>query len=161
MAHDDEGHPEAADFLVLPALDVLDGRCVRLSQGRREAVTIDGGDPVAAAAGGVPVQVGGGLRTAEAVEAALDAGAARTIVGSAALAPGLGELIGFGERLVVAIDARDGRVVADGWTTETAVGPAELAHRCARAGVRRLLVTSTRRDGSLAGPDLPLLEEVL
>src|SRR5581483_5860088 len=196
MADDDEGHPEAADFLVLPALDVLDGRCVRLSQGRREAVTIDGGDPVAAAtrfvaegarflhlvdldgafsgsptpglvervvaaAGGVPVQVGGGLRTAEAVEAALDAGAARTIVGSAALAPGLGELIGFGERLVVAIDARDGRVVADGWTTESDVGPAELAHRCARAGVRRLLVTSTRRDGSLAGPDLPLLEEVL
>jgi phosphoribosylformimino-5-aminoimidazole carboxamide ribotide isomerase len=183
-----------ATFSVIPALDVLEGRCVRLSEGRREHVTIEGGDPEAAAtrfvsegaawlhvvdldgafsgsqtpglvervAGtGVPVQIGGGLRDADAVQAALDAGASRAIVGTAAL-DDVEALAGrFGERLVVAIDARDGRVVADGWVTETDVMPSELARECAAAGVRRLLVTSTRRDGSLAGPDLPLLAEVL
>jgi phosphoribosylformimino-5-aminoimidazole carboxamide ribotide isomerase len=183
-------------FLVIPAIDVLEGRCVRLSEGRREQVTIEGGDPAAAAsrfvadgaehlhivdldgafsgaptpgllqriveaAGGVPVQVGGGLRSAEAVEEALAAGAARAIVGTAALTA-LEALAGrFGEQLAVAVDVRDGHVVADGWMRETEVSAAELARRCAGAGVRRLLVTSTCRDGSLTGPDLPLLAEVL
>src|SRR6266545_3927713 len=107
-------------FSVIPAIDVLEGRCVRLSEGRREHVTVEGGDPVAAAArfaaegtrylhlvdldrafsgrpspdlvarvvaaaDGVPVQAGGGLRNAEAVESALAAGASRAIVGTAAL----------------------------------------------------------------------------
>jgi phosphoribosylformimino-5-aminoimidazole carboxamide ribotide isomerase len=183
-------------FDVIPALDVLEGRCVRLSEGRREHVTIEGGDPAAAAArfvgqgaarlhlidldgafsgrpspglveqvaaAGVTVQVGGGLRDAGAIQAALDAGAARAIVGTAALDPGaLTQLADrFGERLVVAVDARDGRVVAEGWVTETDVTPRQLAQACAEAGVRRLLVTATRRDGSLAGPDIDLLGEVL
>lgn len=183
-------------FQVIPALDVLEGRCVRLSEGRREHVTIEGGDPepaaarfvaegaewlhvvdldgafsgrpttglverVVAAAGSVPVQVGGGLRTEAAVSAALEAGAARAIVGTAALSQLEDLAEQFGDRLVVAVDARDGRVVADGWTTEAELTPAELARRCAGAGISRLLVTSTRRDGSLAGPDLPLLAEVL
>jgi phosphoribosylformimino-5-aminoimidazole carboxamide ribotide isomerase len=185
-----------ASFDVIPALDVLEGRCVRLSEGRREHVTIEGGDPAAAAArfvglgatrlhlidldgafsgrpspglleqiaaAGAPVQVGGGLRDDGAIQNALDAGAARAIVGTAALDPGeLTRLADrFGERLVVAVDARDGRVVAEGWVTETDVTPRQLAQACAEAGVRRLLVTATRRDGSLAGPDVELLGEVL
>jgi phosphoribosylformimino-5-aminoimidazole carboxamide ribotide isomerase len=185
-------------FSVIPAIDVLEGRCVRLSEGRREHVTVEGGDPAAAAAlfvaggarylhlvdldgafsgrpspglvervvaaaGGVPVQAGGGLRDAGAVESALAAGAARAIVGTAALDHQvLTELAGrFGPRLVVAIDARDGRVVADGWVSESRLSPGGLAGRCAEAGVERLLVTSTRRDGSLTGPDLDLLAEVI
>ena len=67
----------------------------------------------------------------------------------------------FGERLVVAVDARDGVVVADGWTTTSTVPAAELARGCAEAGARRLLVTSATRDGSLAGPDLGLLADVV
>ncbi len=185
-------------FLVLPALDVLDGRCVRLAGGDPRRVTIEGGDPteaarrfagegarylhlvdldgafagsptpglverVATAAGGVPVQVGGGYRTPGAVEAALAAGAARVVVGTAALSPSfLAEAAKrFGERLVVAVDARDGLVVAEGWTRSSGLAPAELARACAAAGVRRLLVTSASRDGSLAGPDLALLESVV
>jgi phosphoribosylformimino-5-aminoimidazole carboxamide ribotide isomerase len=107
-----------ASFDVIPALDVLEGRCVRLSEGRREHVTIEGGDPAAAAkrfvaqgakwlhvvdldgafsgrptpglveqvvTAGVPVQIGGGLRDIESIEAALESGAARTIIGSAPL----------------------------------------------------------------------------
>jgi phosphoribosylformimino-5-aminoimidazole carboxamide ribotide isomerase len=182
-------------FAVIPAIDVLEGRCVRLSEGRRERVTIEGGDPAEAAArfaaegaswlhvvdldgafsgqptpglvesvaaAGVPVQVGGGLRDPDAMQAALDAGAARIIVGTAALSIGTGSSLSrLGEKLVVAIDAKDGRVVTDGWLTETDVSPRELAESCAAAGVRRLLVTSTRRDGSLTGPDADLLADVL
>jgi phosphoribosylformimino-5-aminoimidazole carboxamide ribotide isomerase len=183
-----------ASFDVIPAIDVLDGRCVRLSEGKREHVTIEGGDPGAAAARfaaegatwlhvvdldgafcgrptpglvetvaavGVPVQVGGGLRSVETIRAVLGAGATRVIVGTGAL-DAVEELAArFGELLVIAVDARDGNVVVEGWETATDVTPRELARRCADAGVRRLLVTSARRDGSLAGPDLPLLAEVL
>jgi phosphoribosylformimino-5-aminoimidazole carboxamide ribotide isomerase len=187
-------YAEMANFDVIPAIDVLDGRCVRLSEGRRERVTIEGGDPAEAAAcfaaegarrlhlvdldgafsghctqglveqvaaAGVPVQVGGGLRSAEAIQTALDVGATRAIVGSAALGDVEAFAEQFGDRLVVAVDARDGLVVTDGWVSETGVIAAELARRCAAAGVRRLLVTSTRRDGSLRGPDLGLLSQVL
>jgi phosphoribosylformimino-5-aminoimidazole carboxamide ribotide isomerase len=184
-----------ATFTVIPAIDVLDGRCVRLSEGRRERVTIEGGDPAEAArrfaaegaswlhlvdldgafsgrptpdlvervaGAGVPVQVGGGLRDRDAIEAALDAGAARVVVGTAALSIRTGSSLSLlGEKLVVAVDVKDGRVVTEGWVAESDVSPRELAKRCAEAGVRRLLVTSTRRDGSLAGPDTTLLAEVL
>ena len=63
---------------------------------------------------------------------------------------------------MVAVDAKDGRVVTDGWVTrDRRLAARELAGRCADAGIARLLVTSTRRDGSLAGPDLELLTDVL
>lgn len=186
----------AGKFTVFPALDVLDGRVVRLSEGRRARVTVEGGDPVAAAirfaaagatwlhlvdldgaftgapdtalvervaAAGVPVQVGGGYRTLEAVAAAYDAGAARVVVGTAALDDGFVRACAarFGDRVVVAVDARDGEIRVDGWQTATDTTPELLAARCATAGIARLLVTSTRRDGTLSGPDLPLLEHVL
>jgi phosphoribosylformimino-5-aminoimidazole carboxamide ribotide isomerase len=186
-----------ASFDVIPAIDVLEGRCVRLSEGRRDHVTIEGGDPAHAAARfaaegahwlhvvdldgafsgrptpglvekvaapGIPVQVGGGLRDADAVQATLDAGAARAVVGTAAAGsgPGLALLAErFGEQLVVAVDAKDGRVVAEGWLAESGVTARDLALRCADTGVTRLLVTSASRDGSLAGPDLELLVQVL
>jgi len=183
-------------FIVAPALDVLEGRCVRLREGERERVTVEGGDPVEAAkrfaqegarilhlvdldgafsgrpsaglvervagAVDVPVQVGGGLRTLEAVREALEAGAARAIVGTAAVS---GEFLEraapLGERLIVAIDVKDGRVATEGWTDAAELTAVELAHRCAESGIARLLVTNTRRDGSLQGPDTELLAEVL
>ena len=185
-------------FEVIPAIDVLEGRVVRLSQGRREAVTIEGGDPVelarrfrdegakrlhlvdldgafngtptldlvervARAGGGLPLQVGGGYRTAEAIASALDAGADRVMVGTAALSPPFlaDATERFGSSLVVAIDARDGKVAVDGWTRTFETTPAAFAGDCSKAGVERLLVTSTARDGSLAGPDVGLLVDVL
>jgi phosphoribosylformimino-5-aminoimidazole carboxamide ribotide isomerase len=188
----------AEGFQVLPALDVLEGRCVRLRHGVREQVTVEGGEPevaaarfvadgarflhlvdldgafsgtataglverVVAAAGSVPVQVGGGLRTEDAVERALAAGATRAMVGTAATSPETLRALAarFGPQLVVAIDVRDGRVAADGWTRTAELDPAELARRCEAEGVERLLVTATRRDGSLEGPDYALLEELL
>jgi phosphoribosylformimino-5-aminoimidazole carboxamide ribonucleotide (ProFAR) isomerase len=67
----------------------------------------------------------------------------------------------FGDGVAVAIDARHGTVTVQGWTRSAELSPAELAGRCAAAGVHRLLVTSAQRDGTLAGPDMPLLESVL
>jgi phosphoribosylformimino-5-aminoimidazole carboxamide ribotide isomerase len=182
---------------VIPAVDVLEGRVVRLAGGRREAVTMEGGDPLALArrlasegaerlhlvdldgafsgvpslgllsavarAGGLPLQVGGGYRTLDALDAALAAGADRVMVGTAALSPTfLAEAAAkIGDALVVAVDVRDGRVAIEGWTRESELTAPELARRCAEAGVARLLVTATSRDGSLAGPDLDLLAQVL
>ena len=85
------------------------------------------------------------------------------MVGTAALEPGFLEDAAerFGEALVVAVDVRDGRVAVEGWTSSTEATAPELAARCASSGARRLLVTSTARDGSLAGPDLELLADVL
>ena len=115
-----------------------------------------------AQAASLPVQVGGGYRTLGAIAAALDAGAARVLVGTAALEPGFLARCAerFGDRVAIAIDVRDGRVAVDGWVREADLEATELARRCREAGVSRLLVTSTRRDGSLAGPDLELLAEI-
>jgi phosphoribosylformimino-5-aminoimidazole carboxamide ribotide isomerase len=189
--------PDPKSFEVLPAIDVLEGRVVRLREGRREEVTREGGDPVElarrfaaegatrlhlvdldgafsgrpslalveriATAGGLPLQVGGGYRSLEVAEAALAAGADRVMVGTAALAEGFLEEATprLGEGLVVAVDVRDGRVAVDGWTRTEELTGAALARRCAALGVPRLLVTSAGRDGSLAGPDLELLGEIV
>ncbi len=170
---------------------------MRLSQGRREAVTLEGGDPVElarryaadgaarlhvvdldgafdgapslglleaiASAVGLPIQVGGGYRSCATIEAALAAGADRVMVGTAALEPGFLQEAAerFADALVVAVDVREGRVAVEGWTSSTDVTASELAARCASSGARRLLVTSTTRDGSLAGPDIALLSEIL
>ena len=85
------------------------------------------------------------------------------MVGTAALSPGFltSAATRLGERLVVAVDAREGLVVAEGWTRSSSVPASDLARACAEAGVKRLLVTSATRDGSLAGPDLELLADVI
>ena len=183
-------------FEIIPAIDVLGGRAVRLAAGQRDAVTLEGGDPVELArrfasegasrlhlvdldgafsgvpsfalvervsrAGGLPLQVGGGYRTLQAVATALDAGAERVMVGTAALTPGFLEqaVERFGDSLLVAVDVRVGRVVVEGWTEESELTPGALAPRCSALGVARLLVTSAARDGSLAGPDLALVEDI-
>jgi len=188
----------AHKFDVIPAIDVLEGRAVRLCQGRREVITFEGGEPVAlarryaddgarrlhvvdldgafsgaptvgliarlVAADGPPVQVGGGYRTLDSISNALEAGAERVMIGTAALEPGFLEdaVDRFGAGIVVAIDVHEGGVVArNGWTTRTEVTASDLASRCVARGVRRALVTSTTRDGSLAGPDLALLERIV
>jgi phosphoribosylformimino-5-aminoimidazole carboxamide ribotide isomerase len=110
-----------------------------------------------------PVQAAGGIRSLADARALLDAGAARVVVGTAALAGrrALAELAaGLGEALVVAVDARAGRVASAGWEREADVAPEELAASCAEACVARLVCTAIERDGTLAGPDLGLLERV-
>ena len=107
------------------------------------------------AAGGVRVQFGGGLRTLDDIAAALDSGAARVVLGTAALAsPELlaAAVARFGlERVAAGIDARDGRVRVRGWQTETAVTPAALALSARAAGVTTVITTDIARDGVLTG----------
>ncbi len=111
----------------------------------------------------VPVQLGGGLRTIDAVERALEAGAARAILGtSAALDPGfLAEAVEqFHERIVVAMDVQNGHLMVDAWRKR---GPRleEAVSSLRDAGAPRFLVTSIHKDGTMDGPDLALYERVL
>lgn len=179
-------------MIILPAIDLKDGKCVRLRQGRADDVTVYGDDPAAQAkdwadqggselhvvdldgafagtpkhtevirriieAFGGPVEVGGGLRTPDALRAVLDAGAARAIIGSAALEnPAfLSEAVElYGDRIAVGIDARNGFVQTKGWVETTAVKATDLAVAVARAGVKTIIYTDTATDGMLGGPNL-------
>ena len=118
---------------------------------------------VVLAAAPARVQASGGIRSPADGERLLDAGAARVVVGTAAFSDE-GALERFvaalGEQLVVAIDVRDGRVAIGGWMQATAITVEEASERCRAAAVPRVLCTAIDRDGTLAGPDVDLLERV-
>jgi len=105
----------------------------------------------------VPVQVGGGLRTIEAVRAAMEAGATRVLIGTAAytdidfLDQAIAEL---DDRVVVSVDARDGRLAGAGWTEQTDIPIEAVIEQLGARGVRRFVYSSIERDGMLQGPDL-------
>ena len=179
-------------MIILPAIDLKDGKCVRLRQGRAEDVTVYGDDPAEQAKdwadqGGKelhvvdldgafagtpkhaevirriieafrgPVEVGGGLRTQEALRAVIEAGATRAIIGSAALEDpefltSAVEL--YGDKIAVGIDARNGFVQTKGWVETTQVKATDLAEAVARIGVKTIIYTDTATDGMLGGPNL-------
>jgi phosphoribosylformimino-5-aminoimidazole carboxamide ribotide isomerase len=185
--------------IVIPAVDVLGGRAVRLLRGDYDRVTETRGDPVElarawAAAGAhlihvvdldgaragervngavierlcravtVPVEVGGGLRTAEAVAAVLEGGAARAVLGTAALKDRrlLREVLEtWSERIVVGIDARDGYVATEGWREDSHMPATELAREVVALGARHIIYTDIARDGALDGPNLVALRQII
>ena len=106
----------------------------------------------------VPVQVGGGLRTEEAIEEMLGWGATRVVIGTkAATDPALVErlLARHGpEQMAVGIDAKDGQVAVRGWTEVFELTALQLAQRVKRQGARTVIYTDVARDGMLAGPDV-------
>ena len=106
----------------------------------------------------IPVQVGGGIRSAATARAWLDAGVERVVIGTAAVRdPGMVRDVcreHGSERVVVSVDARDGMVALQGWTEASEVSVLELARRMAGLGVVRLLYTDIARDGMLTGPDV-------
>ena len=115
------------------------------------------------AAGDVPVQAAGGVRSTGDALALLEAGARRVVVGTAAFAaagprPYVETLR---DRLVVAIDVRDGEVATNGWRRSSGLRVDEAVDRCVEANVPRLLCTAVARDGTLAGPDLDLVAAVV
>jgi phosphoribosylformimino-5-aminoimidazole carboxamide ribotide isomerase len=117
-----------------------------------------------AAAGEIPIQASGGIRSVADAEALLQAGAVRVVVGTAAFA-GESALQSFadalGERLVVAVDVKDGEASVAGWRASSGLSVDEAVLRCAEAGVARIHCTAVDRDGTLAGPDLDLLRRVV
>ncbi|MCR4424668.1 MAG: HisA/HisF-related TIM barrel protein [Firmicutes bacterium] len=108
------------------------------------------------------VELGGGLRSLEDLEAAFEAGAARAIVGTSAardLEFARAVCEEFGDRVMAAIDVRNGRVAVHGWTVDTAVTARYFARALAQAGMTHAIVTDIRRDGAMKGPNLePALE---
>jgi phosphoribosylformimino-5-aminoimidazole carboxamide ribotide isomerase len=112
----------------------------------------------------VPTQVGGGIRDMAAVDRLLKAGVERVILGTAAVEhPELVEEMcrRFGERLVVSIDARGGRVATHGWFKETELETVAFARAMVRLGVRRLIYTDVSRDGTLTEPDFTGIAELV
>lgn len=110
---------------------------------------------------GIPLQVSGGIRTPAAALAAIEAGATRVIVGTAAWASedAMSDFARqLGERLLVALDVKDGRVAVRGWVSSTGVDVGSALERCVDAGVERLHVTAVERDGTMRGPDLALYD---
>jgi phosphoribosylformimino-5-aminoimidazole carboxamide ribotide isomerase len=179
-------------MILLPAIDILDGKAVRLARGEFDRQTVYDQDPLDAAvrwvtagaralhvvdldgarsgepanlehvgritaAVDVPVQVGGGLRSAPAVRAALNAGAARVVLGTAAYrdVDFLDEVVAeHRDRVVVSVDVRGGRLAAAGWTEQTEIPVEAVIESLGRRGVCRFVYSNIERDGMLTGPDL-------
>jgi phosphoribosylformimino-5-aminoimidazole carboxamide ribotide isomerase len=115
---------------------------------------------VAGAAAPAKLQASGGIRSVEDALAILDAGAARVVVGTAAFPDPGPWADALGQRLVVALDVRDGIVRTAGWTEATGLTHERAVELCLEAGVARVLCTAIDRDGTLSGPDLGLVESV-
>jgi phosphoribosylformimino-5-aminoimidazole carboxamide ribotide isomerase len=116
-----------------------------------------------AEATGLPIQVGGGIRSVEAAERLLSSGIKYVILGSLALKD-TASLVMLQEkfspdRIIVALDNRDGKVMVEGWTSSTKLTLAEALETYAKLGVKTFLVTSITKDGTLSGPDLEPLGE--
>ncbi|MBC7342946.1 MAG: 1-(5-phosphoribosyl)-5-[(5-phosphoribosylamino)methylideneamino]imidazole-4-carboxamide isomerase [Clostridia bacterium] len=185
-------------MLVIPAVDLRGGKCVRLYQGSPDQEMVFSEDPVEVAAvwrdkgaqflhvvdldgafvGNpqntdiveriiaevqIPVQVGGGIRSVEAAQRILDLGAARVILGTVAITEPsvIEECVGrFGDKVVVGIDVRRGKVAVEGWGTTVEKTAADLAREVKSLGVGRVVFTDTRRDGTLRGPNLEALRQL-
>lgn len=199
MSSGDASPPQPARFEVIPAIDLLGGRAVRLTQGRYDEATVYADDPAGAArrfaahpigllhvvdldaarsgrrenaeairaivgaAGALPVQLGGGVRTLADVEAALALGVERVVIGTAALRdPPLVRDAArrFPGRIVVGIDARDGRVAVQGWLETSDARAPEVARGFEDAGVAAIVYTDIGRDGLLVGPNLEATAEL-
>lgn len=183
---------------IYPAIDIKDGKCVRLLQGRFSDVTVYGDDPVAMAKkwetlGGewihvvdldgalkghgvnaeiikrlcasvsVPVQTGGGIRTMEDIEAKLQCGIRRVIIGTKAVSSP--EFIQkavekYGDKIVVGIDAKDGYVAVEGWEKCSEFTAVDFAKQMAALGVRKIVYTDIATDGTLQGPNVEAMREM-
>lgn len=181
-------------MLVIPAIDLRQGKSVRLAQGNKDAVTIYSDDPVGIAeefvrdgarllhvvdldaafsetssanrtvlndivrATNTPIQFGGGVRSVKDIEQLLELGVYRVVIGTMAVESPemLSEMLRlFGPgRVVVGIDARQGRAVTHGWETSQSVDALALSRRVADAGVERIIYTDVGRDGMLTGVNI-------
>ena len=180
-------------MLLIPAIDLKNGCCVRLIQGKAKTETVYSNDPVAMAlsfekAGAkrlhlvdldgaisgnganlnsiksilknisIPVQLGGGLRTAKDVESALGLGVSSVIVGTMAVKnPKILEdlILQFpGEKIILGIDARNRKILIEGWQKETEIEDVDFALGWKKLGVQRVVFTDIARDGMLIGPNL-------
>jgi phosphoribosylformimino-5-aminoimidazole carboxamide ribotide isomerase len=178
-------------MLIIPAIDLKDGKCVRLKQGAMDKATVFSDDPVAmarqwldqgarrlhvvdlngAAAGRLknepairaiaaavgdklPIQLGGGIRDLDTIEQLIDTGVTYVIIGTAAVkTPGFlhEACTAFPGHVLVALDAKDGKVAVDGWSKMTGHEVLDLAKKFQDYGVEAVIYTDIGRDGMLTG----------
>ncbi|MDH5735658.1 MAG: 1-(5-phosphoribosyl)-5-[(5-phosphoribosylamino)methylideneamino]imidazole-4-carboxamide isomerase [Gammaproteobacteria bacterium] len=180
-------------MLLIPAIDLKDGKCVRLRQGKMEDDTVFSDDPVAVAgrwveAGcrrlhlvdlngafegkpvnadvihaiaeaypDVPIQVGGGIRSEETIEAYLDAGVSYVIIGTKAVTDPhfISDICaGFPGHIIVGLDAKDGKVAVDGWSKVSKHDVIDMAQRFEEDGVEAIIYTDISRDGMMQGVNI-------
>lgn len=176
---------------ILPAVDILEGRCVNLVQGEFADETVFSDDPVAQAvtwhkeggelvhivdldgakAGhcciedqlremsqeGVPFEVGGGIRNLETIFKLVEVGAQRIIIGTAALRDPKflrDAMAAFASRIVVGVDAKDGKVAVNAWTDVTEQDAVKFAKHMQDEGVSRIAYTDILSDGMMRGPNI-------
>ena len=183
-------------MLLIPAIDLKNGRCVRLLQGEADTETVYSDDPAAMArsfedAGAkrlhlvdldgafreqgtnfdsirsilrtisIPVQLGGGLRTADDVERMLKLGVSSVIIGTMAVKnPDVFEDIikhFSGEQIILGIDARNRKVAIEGWQEGTEIYDVDFALHWKKVGIQRVVFTDIARDGMLSGPNMEAL----
>jgi phosphoribosylformimino-5-aminoimidazole carboxamide ribotide isomerase len=181
-------------MLLIPAIDLKDGKCVRLRQGDMRDVTVFSEDPVAmakhwvaqgarrlhivdlngartgrpvnevvikkivkAVGDDLPVQLGGGIRDMDTIERYIDDGVRYVVVGTAAVKnPGYlhDACSAFGGHVIVALDAKGGKVATDGWSKLTGHDVVDLARKFEDYGVDAILYTDIGRDGMMAGVNI-------
>lgn len=181
-------------MLIIPAIDLKDGKCVRLKQGAMDRATVFSDDPAAtarrwlelgarrlhvvdlngAAAGrpknerairaiveavgeNLPIQLGGGIRDLDTIESLIDDGVRYVIIGTAAVkTPGFlhEACTAFPGRVLVALDAKDGKVAVDGWSKMTGHEVLDLARKFQDYGVEAIIYTDIGRDGMMTGVNI-------
>lgn len=187
------------DFTIYPAIDLLDGMCVRLKQGDYNAITVYSHDPLAmastfkeagaswihivdlnaaktgiphnnkiiesiAAKTGLKVQTGGGIRNMETLDRVLESDVTRAVLGTAAIrdkAFTVKAVSKYGERIAIGIDARNGEVAVDGWTTGSGIRALDLAQIMQSIGVKTIIYTDISRDGMLQGTETKGITELV
>ena len=184
-------------FKIIPAIDIIDGCCVRLTRGRYDRKTVyshnpktlakqlldngidllhvvdlDGartGFPVNIstieniAATGINIELGGGLRSTGDIRTAIDGGVNEIILGSAIvnqLEDVQDWLKTFPGRFIAGIDAKDGQVAVNGWTSTVRISASELVTKINKMSFKRIIYTDINRDGTLKGPNLHQLESI-
>ena len=179
-------------MIVIPAIDLEDGKCVRLLQGRKEEVTVYSDDPVSTAelwaglgaelmhivdldgaftgeqknfevikairkAVNIPVQLGGGIRDIGRIEKLINLGIDRTIIGtSAAKEPDMIKEAceRFPGKVLVGIDAKEGKVAIKGWEEVTELDAVSFAKQMQACGAAGIIYTDIARDGMMTGPNV-------
>jgi phosphoribosylformimino-5-aminoimidazole carboxamide ribotide isomerase len=154
------GAPDfSLDVLVIPAIDLKDGRCVRLKQGDMRTAGRPKNDKViremiAAVGDRMPIQLGGGIRDLDAIEAYIDAGVTYVIIGTAAVKnPGFlsDACYAFPGHVIAGLDAKDGKVAVEGWSKMTGHDVVDLAKKFGEYGVEAIIYTDIGRDGMMTG----------
>jgi phosphoribosylformimino-5-aminoimidazole carboxamide ribotide isomerase len=185
-------------MIIFPAMDLRDGKCVRLYQGKFDALEVVGENPLEVAlsfkkAGAeyihmvdldgalngkiknlkiilkvvkevnIPVELGGGIRDIKTVDALIEAGLSRVILGTAALKDKKfvdAAVSKYGDKIAVGIDARNEKVAVNGWTNVSDINYIDFAKEIHAIGVKTIIFTDISKDGTLTGPNLAQLKKI-